>query len=132
VSRDDAVVVHHAAASRRQLAELRSVGPHREDLTAEGVRPHGIAAGIEDDLAGDRVLGAFGDGTSRWRVARDATRVLGQITLSERGQLAEIGAERVDGEELAIPGRVATERIRGRANERPSSVSGKENSRRIL
>jgi len=48
------------------------------------------------------------------------------LTLIEVGELAHMGAHRIDGEELTVLLRIGTERIGGSQEYHPTSVRGQE------
>src|SRR5262249_12016542 len=95
----------------RELAEVRPVRPHGEDLPAVGIAAKRVAARVEEHRLCRHVLPEQLDaaaGAYRQGEVATGTRVVGLLGMR---QLPQIGTGPVDGEYLTIVRWIAPERI---------------------
>src|SRR5262245_6260489 len=124
---DRAVGLGHHAGRVGELAEARAVRAHGEELAAVGVPAQRIAARVEHERPGDRVLDEARDVTS-WRRTRKITawRRACALARPEVRDLAQVAAEPVDREDLAVLRRIGAEGVGGRVEEGTPAVDGHE------
>ena len=89
-----------------ELTELGDVGPHGEDLTAEGIRPEPVTARVEDHRAGDTVL-YRARYTAAWWEAQ-ATAHAGHHSL---GEVRDLKIGRTKGYSLLAPTAIRLSRL---------------------
>src|SRR5207245_1122118 len=81
-----------------------------EDLLAVRIRTEWIAARREHECPGHRVLARRLDGATRWRTCvASQSRV---FSFTKVGELPQVGAQPVDGKDLAVLGRIAAAHLR--------------------